>query len=61
MVIVELDGYKYKVHGKYDDCYQAAAMLHRPPSAWLGCGSVIPAVSTTSRQLRAMKSLSGTG
>lgn len=29
MVIIELDGYKYKVHGKYDDCYQAAVMLHR--------------------------------
>ena len=29
MVIIELEGYKYKVHGKYEDCYQAAVMLHR--------------------------------
>jgi len=29
MVVINIEGYEYRVHGKYDDCYQAAVMLHR--------------------------------
>jgi len=29
MVVIELEGFKYHVHGDYDDCYQAAVILHR--------------------------------
>jgi hypothetical protein len=29
MVVVELEGYSYKVYGNYDDCYHAAVILHR--------------------------------
>lgn len=29
MVTIELEGYEYRVYGNYDDCYQAAVMLHR--------------------------------
>lgn len=29
MVTVSIEGYEYRVHGNYDDCYEAAVILHK--------------------------------